>query len=678
MVIEIRSIREELSFRLVLDTSVVVQLTKGTDDMHKYDDEQNCAHDYRGKRGVVLLRVSTEEQERKYGFPSQLRSIREKLLEPLGIRIFDEEKYIIRDTNTGMEFREREELTKILEMAKRREFDVLVMDVLDRLGRTGLPREIYRAELLMNGVRTLTTKSEEHADDDSLMGQMIRLLHGFKSEEERNDILRRTQNGRRERVEGDHKLLGTHSAKYGYKFEDENHANYIIDNDLIEIGGIVLKDENGEPWTKAKVRRRIVEMVDNGGTIRGIAAYLTSQNLPTGRGEEWNSRLVQRIINNRERAMESDQPLLVYGMINVLDENDVPYTEVSIAELIYQLHDKGMNASKIARSLEKKHVPTGKETLWHPATVSHWVRDEYLIGKAGVFINCVVKEPGQKKRIEKRPQEEWIYLPEGTVPPILVTEDGKPDIALFERVQKRLEENRQTATRNNQEPYNYLLRGGFIKCGYCGGNMGTGTTSHKRKVYRCQTALNRGRCSSDLEVGKHQILAKTIDPIAWTHAIEIIRDPSIVEINVEARRTKDPNTERRQYITAELAKIKTRQSRLRDRLEDEELDDDTYTDIKRRLKELSDLKRGYESEQKIEIDIHEEWKKTQEQLSNFYKRCQEMRERIDDPDYEPDYEFKREAIKFFGIMVWVWRTNHQPRFVVELNPPSIVSSATSA
>src|SRR5215469_16863577 len=164
--------------------------------MQTYTSDTNSSYDYRGKRGLILLRVSTEEQEKKYGFPSQLRSIREKVITPFGIRILDEAKFIKYDTYTGMEFREREVLIEILEMAKRREFDVLVMDVLDRLGRVGLQREIYRAELRMHGVRILTTKPEEHADDDSLMGQMIRLLHGFKSEEERNDIVRRTQNGR--------------------------------------------------------------------------------------------------------------------------------------------------------------------------------------------------------------------------------------------------------------------------------------------------------------------------------------------------------------------------------------------------------------------------------------------------------------------------------------------------
>ena len=118
--------------------------------MQNYD-EQNQAYDYRGTRGLILLRVSTEEQEKKYGFPSQLREVMEKVVKPRGIRILDPNKYIKYDTYTGMEFREREILDEILRMAKNNEFDVLIMDVLDRLGRVGLPREIYRAELGIHG-----------------------------------------------------------------------------------------------------------------------------------------------------------------------------------------------------------------------------------------------------------------------------------------------------------------------------------------------------------------------------------------------------------------------------------------------------------------------------------------------------------------------------------------------
>jgi site-specific DNA recombinase len=140
---------------------------------------------YRGLRALMLLRVSTEEQEKKYGFPSQERSIREKLIEPLGLRL-DAEKHIIRDTYTGLEFRNRPVLKYILELANRGEFDVLTMDVLDRLGRRGLPREIYRMQLRELGIRILTTDPHDHADDDSSWGEVIRILKGKQAEDRMN------------------------------------------------------------------------------------------------------------------------------------------------------------------------------------------------------------------------------------------------------------------------------------------------------------------------------------------------------------------------------------------------------------------------------------------------------------------------------------------------------------
>ena len=647
--------------------------------MQNYD-EQSQAYDYRGARGLVLLRVSTEEQEKKYGFPAQLRSIREKLIEPLGIRILDEEKYIKRDTYTGMEFREREVLTEILEMARRREFDVLVMDVLDRLGRVGLPREIYRAELRMHGIRTLTTKPEEHADDDTLMGQMIRLLHGFKSEEERNDILRRTQNGKRERVLKDNKLHGSPMAKYGWKFKDEDKGTYMLDNDpiTIELDGTILRDENEEEWTNARVRRFMFEFVDSGrGSIRRLGAYLTSQHIPVPKEGKWNATFVKRILDNRYVHTPSDQPILAYGYLVVLDEsNDQPYTHASVAKMIYELDDKEMSARKIAEILHKKGVPTGKEAQWTVATTAWLLKDRSVIGEAPVYVYETSKEPGGKKITKKKPQDEWIYLPDGVIPPILVMEDGKPDIALFERVQKRLESNQKGAPRNNRHPENYLLRGGYAKCGYCGGNMTTSLQGkRKRPIYICGTTMNMdGRCKEH-----NYTLAEKLDSSAWYVAKEIIRNPSVVDEAVEDRKTKDPNAEKREIITGELARNKASRARLKKRLEDEDFEDDdeTYLDIKRRLKELTDAKRGYENELSKEINIHEEWRKTQEQLKNFHKRCEEIRKKLGDPSYEPDYQFKREVIEFFGIVARVKKGDKEPEINIELHTPSIVSSGTS-
>jgi hypothetical protein len=55
----------------------------------------------------------------------------------------------------------------------------LLADSLDRIGRKGLEREIYRAQLREKGMRILTTNPSEHADDDSRTGEIIRTFLGM-------------------------------------------------------------------------------------------------------------------------------------------------------------------------------------------------------------------------------------------------------------------------------------------------------------------------------------------------------------------------------------------------------------------------------------------------------------------------------------------------------------------
>src|SRR5205085_8134533 len=121
----------------------------------------------------------------------------------LGLQVMDEHRHIIHDTYTGLEYRYREALERILEMAERGEFDVLCMEVLDRgLGRKALAREMFRMQLRELGIRILTTDPSDHADDDSLEGQIMRFFKGYKAEEEVNDFVRRTMDGRREKALG--------------------------------------------------------------------------------------------------------------------------------------------------------------------------------------------------------------------------------------------------------------------------------------------------------------------------------------------------------------------------------------------------------------------------------------------------------------------------------------------
>jgi site-specific DNA recombinase len=238
---------------------------------------------YRGKRALMLLRVSTAVQEEMYGWPSQERAIRAKLIEPLGLRL-DEERHVIRDTYTGLEFRDRPALERILEIAQRGEVDLLVMDVLDRLGRRGLAREIYRLQLRELGVRILSTDPDDHADDDTSWGELIRYLKGKQAEDEIKNMIRRTMGGKRAKAEGrtrdgtigEQKVVGYGPRLYGYNFvPDENGKTKGIEPNH----AVILVDETGETWTEVKVVRFIFESARE-VSIRKIAELLNGKQIP--------------------------------------------------------------------------------------------------------------------------------------------------------------------------------------------------------------------------------------------------------------------------------------------------------------------------------------------------------------------------------------------------------------
>ena len=143
---------------------------------------------YRGLRALEFLRVSSAEQEKMYGWPRQQAEIKKKLIDPLDLRVVD----TIKDSYTGLEFQTRQALDNALYRAKKGMYDILILDMLDRLGRKGLEREIYMLELKQAGVRIVSADPEDHSDDKSSWGELIRYLRGKAAEDEVKNIRHRT------------------------------------------------------------------------------------------------------------------------------------------------------------------------------------------------------------------------------------------------------------------------------------------------------------------------------------------------------------------------------------------------------------------------------------------------------------------------------------------------------
>jgi hypothetical protein len=240
---------------------------------------------YRGKRALILTRVSTATQKEKYGHSAQERGVREKLITTLGMYIADEKNHIVHDTYTGLDYQYREALDRILRMAEAGEFDVLCMDVLDRgLGRKAIARELYRMQIRDFGVRILTTEPSDHADDDSFEGQRARLQKGLKAEEEILDLRRRTANGRREKALGNPdenrkpQIVGNGPRRYGYK--------YVLNRRGVRVGyelneEVIFVDAEGVEWTEVKVIILIFDLAIDGVSLRQIAITLHTKGIPT-------------------------------------------------------------------------------------------------------------------------------------------------------------------------------------------------------------------------------------------------------------------------------------------------------------------------------------------------------------------------------------------------------------
>ncbi len=569
--------------------------------------------DYAGKRALMLLRVSTPAQEEQYGWPSQEKEIREKLIEPLGLKL-DEVRHIIRDTYTGLEFKERPALNRILEMAKRGEFDVVVMDVLDRLGREGIAREIYRAQLREQGVRTLTTKPEEHADDDSSIGELIRILHGFKAKEELEDIRRRTMHGKRVKVEGlskdgsigQRKIIGTGLRLYGYK--------YVLDDKGKRIGyelnlDVVLVEEDGTEWTEVKVVVFVFESAASGMSYRQIAKALNEKGIPP--------------------------PYLAKG----------------------------------GGKPEKRYK--GKP-VWQAGAISRILNESGYYGELAQFKTRSLPRStrGRKDLRRTTTDKEQIIVP---IPPIVTKE-----LALA--AQKQAQRNQQQASRNNRHPEESLLRVGLIKCGHCGGNM-TLRRNFRRKTkafgyYPYYVCMAHTSQIEKCPIGS-RMPSSLADAIAWQKVVDIIHDPSEVDAAVNNYRSSDPTAERRKHTNKTLSDIRKALKNLEDnttRLAQQGLlHPRLAASFHRQAEELTTQEQECQELLAKDMDAYATWLQVEEKLDELHQRCQEWREKLNDPQFIPPYEQKRELCEFFGITIICYRNEHEPPYEVEVNPPSIVS-----
>lgn len=404
-------------------------------------------------------------------------------------------------------------------------------------------------------------------------------------------------------------------------------------------------------------REKIIERLDRGKLTHVQQGKLLGNWQPLY-GYTWNETRTGYVFNNTQ--------ILV-------DEDDFVWTEAEIVRFIFREVSSGRTIRSVSLSLTQKGIPTRKgKKIWRPSVLLQILRNKFYIGEVWVY---------KKRRAYAysgvrilRPEEEQIRMPDGVVPPLI-------DIATFEIVQAQLQRNREQSKRNNKDPQATLLRAGLVVCGYCGFNM---VVRHQLKKlgnkYYPSVSYSCGKGEQALgECRRVIIVSHIVDEAAWEHAVEIIKDPQLVAQKLAEKKRKNPTD-------GEFAPLERRDKRLK------EIEDEVQNLVKLAqqapfsivLETTAKLLAGLERERQGLLQEHaklthidKEFKKEQDALLVFEKRCETMRSQLENPDFEPTYEFKREALEYFGIKARVWRVDHKPHFIITYGPPSVVSVSSS-
>ncbi len=150
------------------------QLSTAEEDARRLGIDPNMLK-YQGKTAIIITRVSTIDQNKKYGLKYQDRLTR-AFLKLHGVNVLE----TIIDTYTGMDFNDRKGLAqlkkRIAALVAAGLVHLIAMWKLDRLGRKGIQREIVRAEFKSYGLGVVSTFADEHADDDTPLGELVPLM----------------------------------------------------------------------------------------------------------------------------------------------------------------------------------------------------------------------------------------------------------------------------------------------------------------------------------------------------------------------------------------------------------------------------------------------------------------------------------------------------------------------
>jgi len=247
-----------------------------------------------------------------------------------------------------------------------------------------------------------------------------------------------------------------------------------------------------------------------------------------------------------------------------------PHEAAIVAELFARYADGGVAIAELTRWLSGLGVPTRSgKTRWDRSVIWGMLRNPAYAGRAcfgktmrteqTAGVNRTARQAGRATprnyTVTDRARQDWLEIPV----PALVDEDT------WQRVQRRLEDNKRYASRNSKDPS--LLQGicACSGCGYAYYRTSTRTSNTKIYYYRC-LGSDDYRYEHGRVCGNKPVRADYLDTLVWDHITTLLTDPALIRTEINTRleqvRTADPATVQRQRLDAAMAKATTAITRL--------------------------------------------------------------------------------------------------------------------
>lgn len=325
-------------------------------------------------------------------------------------------------------------------------------------------------------------------------------------------------------------------------------------------------------------------------------------------------------------------------------------------ERMFTLCSEGVTLRRIAEHLNADSIPSPMGTrIWSFTTVRRILANDAYRGVA--IQNRHVRQRVDGRAVTcRRPDNEHIRLPDGTIPAIVSSE-------LFEAVQERLRRNQREAVRNNRNPTAFLVRGGFVRCGECGCNVRTRHWKRPNGSRRAQYVIENDGCHHRDCPGT-VIDAETLDNAVWDRVRALVTRPEIVQREIERLRTDDPYAESRTVVERLLAENMRRRDNLTRALADVDDPDvqaallaDT-TSVAQRVRELAAERNELAAQSKA-------WEVSQERLNNLCGWLETVSANIE----KWTYEQKRDLFVALDLQVKLYPASHTPRYEITASLP---------